>query len=658
MTAQVLLLDRCAAEVMGAFADHGVPVTIIKGPVIAHWLYDDGAPRPYHDIDLLVAPWAFERAEEVLAHLGFRPRHRRVGEPGQAIYASNWIRGRLEDIDLHFTVGEAGVPAQQVWDVLEPHRVPFRLFGADVASLDLPRRAMHAALHAAHHGITEAGPREDLRRAVLKTSVEDWSEAASTAAAIGASDAFAAGLRLDPEGSRIADQLRLVSSFSRAVELRIGGREDSFTLTIERVLQEPTIRRKVSYLWLHLLPPPARIREAYPQARRGPWSLALMYLWRPVRRLPASARALVYWMQVHNRTRPPRSGSHPGGLGQLPRVIYIGNFLHEHGLNPTYAESLVHRLRAAGIDVHEASHAISRPRRMLEQLLAVGRARRRTSLVIVDLYGGPRAFPAGIVAALACRVLRRRYIVALHGGSLPARLEGQRWVVRLAVCGATEVVAPSHYLADAFEPLVPVKVIANGIEAATLATMRRAELRPRLLFLRAYSREYGARTMIEAFAIVRGRVPDATLTMAGPDLDGSRAECEALAERLRLTEAVRFLPRVEKTDICDLLVDHDIFVNPTTVDNTPVTVVEAMIAGLCVVASDVGGLPALLDKGRLGLLVAPTAEAVADGIVSCLVDPDAALQRAAAAVAAAELMDWSRIVPEWVALLSGVRDAP
>ncbi len=650
-TAKALALDRSGAEVIGSFSDFGVPVVIMKGPVFAEWLYGDGAMRPYGDIDLLVPPWGFERAEEVLAHTGFRRRHRRAGEPGQASYASNWVRRDSERIDLHHTLSEAGAPAQLVWDRLEPHRTAFRLAGTSVTAFDPPACAVVVALHATHHGIDEPKPLEDLRRAVQSASLETWVEASSIAEAIGAEEAFAAGVRLDAAGARLADELGLVSRFSRSVQLRAGGRQDAFTLTIERLLHEPGVARKASYVWLHLFPPAERMRAAYPLARRGAVPLGLSYLWRPVRRLPASLGALDHWMRVDRLARKEREASRTHSPAGCPKVTYIGNFLHCHGLNPTYAESLVPRLRAAGVDVVVASTAIRRSRRMLDQLSAIWRSPRRGGLVVVDLYGGARAFPAGVVAVLACRLLRRRYAVALHGGSLPDRIKGRALSVRVVVGGATHIIAPSQYLADAFSALSPVHVIPNGVQTSSLPSVARAQVRPFLLYLRAYSREYGALTMVRAFSLLAKAFPDAMLTMVGPDLDGSRGDCEALAQELGVRDKVTFVGRVPKTDVAQLGADHDIFVNPTTVDNTPVSVVEAMAMGMCIVASNVGGLPALLDHGRLGLLVSPSAEDLAEGMAAVLREPRAALDRAAAATRAAKLMDWSEVVPRWLDLL-------
>ncbi|MDQ4145916.1 MAG: nucleotidyltransferase family protein, partial [Actinomycetota bacterium] len=69
--ARALRLDRVAGITVDRLRAAGVPSILLKGATIATWLYDDGHPRPYRDVDLLVSPLDAERAKEVLGKLGF-----------------------------------------------------------------------------------------------------------------------------------------------------------------------------------------------------------------------------------------------------------------------------------------------------------------------------------------------------------------------------------------------------------------------------------------------------------------------------------------------------------------------------------------------------------------------------------------------------------
>ena len=67
---QAAIVDRATARVVTALRDEGVRSILLKGPVLADWLYAD-SPRAYLDADLLVAPADVSRAEAVLDGLGY-----------------------------------------------------------------------------------------------------------------------------------------------------------------------------------------------------------------------------------------------------------------------------------------------------------------------------------------------------------------------------------------------------------------------------------------------------------------------------------------------------------------------------------------------------------------------------------------------------------
>src|SRR5207248_1785857 len=69
--ARSLLADVTTGEVTTAFRHANIRSVLLKGPTIARWLYEHVAMRPYVDSDLLIAVGDLDRAEEVLAALGF-----------------------------------------------------------------------------------------------------------------------------------------------------------------------------------------------------------------------------------------------------------------------------------------------------------------------------------------------------------------------------------------------------------------------------------------------------------------------------------------------------------------------------------------------------------------------------------------------------------
>lgn len=111
----------------------------------------------------------------------------------------------------------------------------------------------------------------------------------------------------------------------------------------------------------------------------------------------------------------------------------------------------------------------------------------------------------------------------------------------------------------------------------------------------------GLEHLLEAVLVVRQQVPRARFLVVG---DGEeRARLEARSTALGVDDVVRFLGA--RTDVPRLLSATDVFVHPSLYEALPTSVLEAMAAGLPVVATDVGGIPELVSVERTGLLVPP-----------------------------------------------------
>lgn len=339
----------------------------------------------------------------------------------------------------------------------------------------------------------------------------------------------------------------------------------------------------------------------------------------------------------------------------MTHITYIGNFLSRHGLNPTYSEALVPELAAQSFSIRAASRYLNPILRMLDMILAVLRTPKENACVILDLCSGPRAFPAADLISRVCRLTRKPYIVVLHGGTLPSLLKISRKRLLNMLKAAKRVVSPSGYLAEAFADHVKVEIIPNAVNIDNYPFRARTSPQPNFLYLRAFHRNYGPLTAIRAFSIVRAQYPNAHLTMVGPEIDNVLRECQSLVAELELQSHVEFHSRVPKAKIPELGNKCDIFVNPTFVDNTPVSVVEAMAMGMCIVATSAGGLPYLLKDGETALLVSPGNETeMANAMLRILKDPALSERLSQNVRSAAEQMDWRSVTPQWVNVIHSV----
>ncbi|MEZ5392217.1 MAG: glycosyltransferase [Bryobacterales bacterium] len=229
-------------------------------------------------------------------------------------------------------------------------------------------------------------------------------------------------------------------------------------------------------------------------------------------------------------------------------VLLIGNHLSRHGHTIKPCEELAVRLRAAGWAVFTASSRLSPTARLAEMMASIWREHRRYAVANIDVYSG-RAFAWAEASAYSLRACRKPFTITLHGGALPEF--AARWPRRMRrlIALAPAVVAPSAYLAESFRPWrADIAQIANGIELRQYRFRERSHVAPRLLWLRSFHEIYDPVLAIEALAELRREIPQATLTMIGPDKgDGSLARSIDATERLGIRDAVHFEGLLKKS---------------------------------------------------------------------------------------------------------------
>ncbi|WP_235880354.1 glycosyltransferase [Polyangium aurulentum] len=165
------------------------------------------------------------------------------------------------------------------------------------------------------------------------------------------------------------------------------------------------------------------------------------------------------------------------------------------------------------------------------------------------------------------------------------------------------------------------------------------------------SKEKDHATMLEAFAAVRARRPDAHLTLVG---DGAeRAALEAQRDRLGLAGAVTFAG--QRDDIAAILPAFDMFALSSRTEGMSLTLLEAAAAGLPIVATRVGGNPEVVADGETGLLVpAGDPARFAEALLATAARPDLRAMGERARARVAERYDMGRTAAAYDALYAEV----
>ena len=335
-------------------------------------------------------------------------------------------------------------------------------------------------------------------------------------------------------------------------------------------------------------------------------------------------------------------------LPQIPVAIFMTRF--EPGGTERQMTELVRRLDPLRFRVHVAClhregrwlprvaeraasvvefpiHGFARPETPA-RLLAFARWCRRERIAVVqtcDLYANIFGLPGAAMARVPVRIGSRRELN-------PDKSRAQIFVQRQAYRAATRVVANSHAARRMLEQegvaSGSIAVIPNGVDPDSLAVTRRVRPVRTVMTVANLRPEKGHETLLDAAAILVRECPDLRFRLigAGP----CRSAIEARTRALGLGQHVELLGHRE--DVPALLAEADLFVLPSRSEALPNGVIEAMAAGLPVVASGVGGLLDLIDDGRTGVLVPPgDAGALAAAVRGLVADPAraAALGRAA-----------------------------
>jgi glycosyltransferase involved in cell wall biosynthesis len=335
-------------------------------------------------------------------------------------------------------------------------------------------------------------------------------------------------------------------------------------------------------------------------------------------------------------------------------VLLIGNFLSGANGSRGVCEELAARLTARGWPVLTASAKPARLPRLWDMVRTVVRRRGEYVVANVDVFSGP----AFVWSEAVCAALRRcgkPYGLTLHGGNLPDFAGRRPRRVRRLLQSARVVTTPSRYLQEQMAAYrADLQLLPNAVELDRCRFRLRSAARPSLVWLRAFHEIYNPTLAVQVVRLLAAEFPDVQLTMVGPDKgDGSRQQVAQAAAGL--DGKLVFPGPVPKTAVPDWLNRGDVFLNTTNVDNAPVSVLEAMACGLCVVSTNVGGLPYLLRDGHDALLVPPNdAPAMASAVRRLLREPALAEQLSREGRATAERYDWALVLPQWETLLASL----
>lgn len=279
-------------------------------------------------------------------------------------------------------------------------------------------------------------------------------------------------------------------------------------------------------------------------------------------------------------------------------ILLICNYKPGVGGISGQVAMLQKKLREEGhvADIFSTKASVWKRLVMLPKLLRIAKAYDVFHIHCCSRWG----FLPAVLGVKAGKKLGKRVVLTYHGGDGGCFFRRHPRLVRGFLAKTDANIVLSGFLAKIFEQHdLPYTIIPNIIELDDSRFHQRESLKPCYICIRAHEELYNIPCILHAFQKVQKVIPNASLTLVG---DGSMHESlNQQVDSMGLKNVV-FTGRVDNSRIYEYLDQADIMLSAPKIDNMPVSLIEAMNAGLLVISSNVGGVPYMIEDGKNGLL--------------------------------------------------------
>lgn len=323
---------------------------------------------------------------------------------------------------------------------------------------------------------------------------------------------------------------------------------------------------------------------------------------------------------------PP--GTQPG------QIIMVATSLQTMGgisaVTSVYRDAgLFRRWGISYVASHVDGSALAKAWQAMSALMRYLRLISCSRVKLVHVHSASRAsFWRKSLFVVIARLFRVPCLFHLHGGEFLRFFYddcgnlGRRYI-RHILTSAAEILVLSDSWKKSMSSIVPdarISVLPNPVIGPGKRLNPERDAQYDILMLGGLTEAKGFFVLLDAVARLTDRFPDIRVGCAG---DGNLDAATQRIQALNLSGHIDILGWVDKPTRDTLLTSSSLLVLPSFAEGLPMSILEAMAAGLPVVATSVGGIPDAIESGVHGLLVGPgDTDALTDALVALLADPD------------------------------------
>ncbi|TFG04426.1 MAG: glycosyltransferase family 4 protein [Promethearchaeota archaeon] len=228
------------------------------------------------------------------------------------------------------------------------------------------------------------------------------------------------------------------------------------------------------------------------------------------------------------------------------------------------------------------------------------------SLIAVkpDIIHGQQLIPNGLVAVLAGKLYKKKSVVHARGSELyktprPILKSIVQYVITRAHLVLSVSQEMTHWMKQLW-PQIPIHTIPNGIEVRKDFHIKEGKSSVEVIYVGRLVKEKNIPEALKIIAILKRKDLLVTLSIIGSGPE--EAYLKQLCRDLNLGNSVKFYGKIPHHQVLHYLLNADVFIFPTRGEGLPNAVLEAMAAGLPILAARRSGLRELVRDGVNGYL--------------------------------------------------------